>query len=63
MPPVNQSGYVHISFEVQDINVTFNAVIEAGGKPLGRITDLGTAEAPIICVYVRDPEGNVLELE
>ena len=62
-PPVNQPGYGHISFEVEDIHATFDAIIEAGGTPLGKITDLGTSQAPILCVYVRDPEGNVVELE
>ena len=62
-PPVNQTGYGHISFEVEDIHATFNAVIEAGGTPLSEITDFGTAEAPYVYVYVRDPEGNVVELE
>lgn len=62
-PPVNQPGYGHMSFEVEDIRATFDAVVEAGGTPLGKITNLGTAETPILCVYVRDPEGNVVELE
>jgi catechol 2,3-dioxygenase-like lactoylglutathione lyase family enzyme len=62
-PPVNQPGYGHISFEVEDIQATFDAVIEAGGTPLGEITDFGTAASPFFYVYVRDPEGNVIELE
>ena len=62
-PEVNQPGYGHISFEVEDIQATFDAVIEAGGASLGEITDFGTAEAPFLFVYVRDPEGNVVELE
>jgi catechol 2,3-dioxygenase-like lactoylglutathione lyase family enzyme len=62
-PSVNQPGYGHISFEVENIHAAFDAVIEAGGTALGKITDLGTAETPILCVYVRDPEGNVVELE
>lgn len=62
-PPVNQPGYGHISFEVEDIHATFDTIIEAGGTALGKIADLGTAQAPVLCVYVRDPEGNVVELE
>ena len=56
-PPVNQPGYGHISFEVEDIQATFNAVIKAGGTPLGEITDFGTAKVPFLYVYVRDPRG------
>ncbi|WP_108880868.1 VOC family protein [Anderseniella sp. Alg231-50] len=62
-PSVNQPGYGHICFEVKNIEAKLDAVIEAGGAALGEITDLGTAEAPVLCVYVRDPEGNVVELE
>jgi catechol 2,3-dioxygenase-like lactoylglutathione lyase family enzyme len=62
-PPVNQPGYGHICFEVEDIYATFDEGIEAGGTPLGEITDFGTAEAPFLFVYARDPEGNVVELE
>jgi len=62
-PPVNRPGYGHLSFEVENIDAIFDAVIEAGGMPLGEITDLGTEQAPVLCVYVRDPEGNIIELE
>lgn len=62
-PLVNEPGYGHISFEVENIQATLAAVFEAGGKPLGEITDFGTADAPFLIVYVRDPEGNVVELE
>ncbi|MCP5082914.1 MAG: VOC family protein [Alphaproteobacteria bacterium] len=62
-PPVNQPGYGHICFQVDDIRAVMDAVTKAGGEPLGEITDLGTEDAPVLCVYVRDPEGNVVELE
>ena len=62
-PPVNQPGYGHISFEVEDIHATYDAVMVAGGMPLGKVTDFGSAETPFLYVYVRDPEGNVVELE
>ncbi len=62
-PLVNEPGYGHISIEVENIKATFAAVLKAGGKPLGEITDLGTVDAPFHVVYVRDPEGNIVELE
>jgi hypothetical protein len=34
-----------------------------GRKALGGITDFGTADTPFLVVYMRDPEGNVVELE
>ena len=62
-PPVNQPGYGHISFEVEDIHAMYDAIIEAGGASLGEVANFGTAEAPSFYVYARDPEGNVVELE
>jgi len=62
-PPVNQPGYGHISFEVEDIRAAYDAIIEAGGVSLGEIRNFGTEEAPSFYVYARDPEGNVVELE
>ena len=62
-PLANEPGYGHLSFEVGDIQATFAAVIKAGGEPLGEVTDLGTTEAPCLVIYMRDPEGNIVELE
>lgn len=62
-PPVNQPGYGHICFQVDDIHAVVSAVVAAGGARVGEVTDLGAPEAPVLCVYVRDPEGNVVELE
>ncbi|TQV83818.1 VOC family protein [Denitrobaculum tricleocarpae] len=62
-PAVNQPGLGHLCFEVEDIHATSAAILAAGGAPLGEVTDLGTPQSPVLCVYLRDPEGNVLELE
>ncbi len=62
-PLVNQPGFGHLCFEVEDIHATSATVISEGGSPLGEITDLGSPQAPVLCVYLRDPEGNILELE
>ncbi len=62
-PAVNQPGYGHICFQVDDIHAVVSAVVSAGGARVGEVKDLGTSEAPVLCVYVRDPEGNVVELE
>lgn len=63
LPAVNQPGYGHISFVVEDIGATFEKIVEAGGALLGEIADFGTDEAPFHFVYLRDPEGNIIELE
>lgn len=63
VPSVNEPGYGHIAFEVEDVRLTLATVIDAGGAALGEITNLGSADAPVLVVYARDPEGNILELE
>jgi catechol 2,3-dioxygenase-like lactoylglutathione lyase family enzyme len=61
----NQHGFNHISFEVPDIVATETAALTAGGSRLGEIVDL--SEEPgfgsVKYVYLRDPEGNIIELE
>lgn len=62
-PCVNEPGYAHIAFEVEDIRAIRDEIIRAGGDDQGEITDFGTVDAPRLVVYMRDPEGNVIELE
>ncbi len=61
---VNQPGFTHIAFAVDDVEAARDAVIAAGGGVVG---DLVTVEIPdagtITFVYVTDPEGNIIELQ
>ncbi|MDA7948075.1 MAG: VOC family protein [Hyphomicrobiaceae bacterium] len=63
VPAVNELGYGHLAIEVQDLKATIEKVLRLEGSLLGQITDIGTEEKPHFVVYVRDPEGNILELE
>lgn len=62
-PAVNEPGFGHLAFEVDDLTESVGNVLRFGGSLQGQITNLGTAETPFLVVYVRDPEGNILELE
>lgn len=62
-PAINAPGYGHLSFVVEDLAATIAAMLEAGGQAQGEIADFGSAEAPFLIIYMRDPEGNVIELE
>lgn len=62
-PRVNETGYGHLAFQMEDIGTTLSSIIEAGGCQIGQITDFGTPEIPGLIAYARDPEGNLLELE
>ncbi len=62
-PRVNEPGFRHLSFQMEDISDTLSKIIQAGGTQIGQITDFGAPDKPYLIAYARDPEGNVLELE
>ncbi|MEL6468042.1 MAG: VOC family protein [Pseudomonadota bacterium] len=61
--PINAPGYGHIALQVPDLEAALDRILDCGGSQQGEVVNLGTSERPCLCVYVRDPEGNVLELE
>lgn len=60
---INTPGWGHIALEVVDLRITVDAVLRSGGRLQGEITTLGGPDHAFEIVYVRDPEGNVIELE
>ncbi len=62
-PRVNEPGFGHLSFQMADIHAVLSAITDAGGTQIGEVTDLGSVSRPLLIVYARDPEGNILELE
>lgn len=63
-PAVNQPGFGHIAFSVDDVAAVQKAVLQAGGRAIGEIVTLQVATgAKVTWCYVTDPEGNVIELQ
>ena len=63
-PVANRVGLGHIAFEVDDVAASRDAVVAAGGAPLGTIESVAIQGAGrITWTYVRDPEGNIVELQ
>lgn len=61
---VNRPGYGHVAFVVDDVPSAREAVLAAGGSPVGNVVTLATAAGSrVTWVYVTDPEGNVIELQ
>lgn len=61
---VNRPGYGHIAFSVDDVGAARSLVLEQGGSILGEVVTLQTADGRLVTwCYVRDPEGNILELQ
>lgn len=65
-PPaaVNRPGYGHIAFSVDEVASAREAVLAAGGKPVGQVVTLAVpGGARVTWCYLTDPEGNVIELQ
>jgi predicted enzyme related to lactoylglutathione lyase len=61
---VNRPGFGHIAFSVASVRDAHDEVLARGGSALGEIVTLTTATgARVTWCYVRDPEGNVIELQ
>jgi catechol 2,3-dioxygenase-like lactoylglutathione lyase family enzyme len=63
-PPANRVGFGHVAFAVPDVEAARAAALAAGGR------EVGTTESVVIdgagritWTYVRDPEGNIIELQ
>ena len=62
--PPNKRGFGHIAFEVDKVEIILDLLKQNGGDVCGEITKRtveGVGE--ITFVYVRDPEGNLIELQ
>ncbi|MHB8132311.1 MAG: VOC family protein [Mobilitalea sp.] len=61
---INQCGFAHLAFEVDDVEETLSKVKAAGG---GQIGELVTTEyqdgRKAVFVYATDLEGNIIELQ
>lgn len=63
-PEVNRPGFAHIAFAVPDVAGARAEVIREGGEAVGEIVTLRTSPgARVTWCYVRDPEGNIVELQ
>ena len=64
IPVVNEPGFGHIAFVVNDVNEALKAVLEAGGGVVGKPASTTVSGVGVLnVVYARDPEGNILELQ
>lgn len=63
-PQVNRPGFQHIAFAVDDVAAARKEVLANGGSDLGETVTLTTKVGTrVTFVYLRDPEGNIIELQ
>ncbi len=63
-PAMNRPGFQHIAFAVPSVAEARDAVLAAGGRAIGEVVTLETADARFVTwAYVTDPEGNGIELQ
>jgi predicted enzyme related to lactoylglutathione lyase len=61
---INQPGLAHLAFQVEDVAAAKAAVLAAGGGTVGEmVTTAVRGVGTITFAYVRDPEGNIIELQ
>lgn len=64
MPAVNRPGFGHIAFAVASVPDAREDVLSSGGEAVGEVVTLETSTgARVTWCYVRDPEGNLIELQ
>jgi predicted enzyme related to lactoylglutathione lyase len=61
---INQPGFAHIAFAVDDVAAAREEVLREGGRAVGEIVTLQTATGSrVTFCYVTDPEENIVELQ
>jgi predicted enzyme related to lactoylglutathione lyase len=61
---VNRPGFAHIAFAVDSVADAREQVLANGGSPVGDVVTVAiSATARVTWCYVRDPEGNIIELQ
>ncbi len=61
---VNQCGFAHLAFEVDDVKVTLEKMKAAGGSQLGELVATEYKDGrKAVFVYAMDIEGNIIELQ
>ena len=62
--PVSRPGLGHLAFQLDDVEGALAAVLAHGGSTVGELIHRDYPElGRLTAVYVRDPEGNAIELQ
>lgn len=60
---IDDLGFTHIAFEVDDVEEVLQKLIQHGGEAYGELVEKKINGVGILkVVYTKDPEGNIVEL-
>jgi predicted enzyme related to lactoylglutathione lyase len=61
---IDQLGFAHIAFRVENVGEAVNKLISFGGELYGEIVEKEIEDVGhLTVVYCKDPEGNIIELQ
>lgn len=61
---INDPGYSHIAFHVNDVEETLHKLISYGGEPYGEMIEKNfEGNGRLKVVYAKDLEGNIIEIQ
>lgn len=61
---INQPGFAHLAFLVDDVYQYLNKLLQNGGSELGEVVEKEIENVGFLtAVYARDPEGNIIEIQ
>jgi len=64
IPGINQHGFGHIAFHVDDVEEVLNSLLAHGGTQFGGLVKKSYEGLGVFTgVYARDPEGNIIEIQ
>ena len=63
VPAINEPGFAHIAFAVEDVGACVDEILSHGGGLLGEIVETKVGERTLNVAYARDIEGNFIEIQ
>jgi catechol 2,3-dioxygenase-like lactoylglutathione lyase family enzyme len=59
----NRIGFGHLAFSVDDVQSTYDKLLENGGQKIGEVVNKDYGSGILIFVYAADPDGNIIEIQ
>lgn len=63
--PWNGAGFAHIAMEVEDVEATYQKLLQNGGSSDGKVVRsyYPSLDKTLTIIYAKDPDGNCIEIQ